>query len=255
MAAADDNGPAFTDDTLFGGRLICRQHRHGYRFSVDAVLLAHFVQPKNHDNLLEIGAGCGIVSLLLAFRWPRLEMTALELQPQLAALCRHNVEGNGYGGRIRVVNGDYRQLRQFVEPGSFAQVVANPPFRPPDAGRLSGGAEQAVARHEVAGSLAELVSAVAYASKTRGRVSLVYPAARAALLLAALKNSGLEPKRLQVVHSYPGDRGRLVLVEAVKGGGAELAILPPFYVYNERGGGYSVEMARCYEAGWVGGGG
>ena len=248
MATVDDTNSVFTDDPLFEGRLVCRQHRHGYRFSVDAVLLAHFIESKNSDNLLEIGAGCGIVSLLLAFRKPRLAITALELQPALAALCRHNAERNGYGGRIRVVNGDYRQLRQLVAPGSFALVVANPPYRPPGVGRLSEGEEQAVARHELAGTLAELVEAMSFALKTRGRACFVYPAARTALLVAELKNKGLEPKRLQVVHSYPGDRGRLVLLEAVKGGGEELSILPPFYIHSEKGGGYSAEMARCYMA-------
>lgn len=242
------NSSAFTDDALFGGRLVCRQHRHGYRFSVDAVLLAHFVDPPNIDTILEIGAGCGIVSLLLAFRWPRLAVTALELQPPLAALCRHNFDANGYGDRIRVVNGDYRQLPQTVEPGSFGLVAANPPFRPVETGRVSGSPEQAVARHELAGSLAELVAATSFVLKARGRACFVYPASRAALLLTSLKNSGLEPKRLQVVHAYPGGRGRLVLVEAVKGGGEGLSILPPFFIYGERGGGYSAEMARCYAA-------
>ena len=49
-----------------------------------------------------------------------------------------------------------------------------------------------------------------------------------------------------MVHSYPGEVGRLVLVEVVKNGGEELAVLPPFYLYQAAGGGYSAEMAALY---------
>ncbi len=245
-SAGGPAGPAHSDDSLFAGRLVCRQHRQGYRFSVDAVLLAHFITPKAGDTLLDMGSGCGIVSLLLAYRWSQLRLTALELQPGLAALCRHNVAANGYRDRIEVREGDFRRVGEVAAAGSFDRVVANPPFRPAAAGRLSVGGEQAVARHELAGGLAELVAAMAFVLRTRGRAALVYPASRAAVLLAALKSSGLEPKRLQVVYSYPGDQGRLVLVEAVKGGGEELAVLPPFNIYDRSGGDYSEAMRRCY---------
>jgi tRNA1Val (adenine37-N6)-methyltransferase len=51
----------------------------------------------------------------------------------------------------------------------------------------------------------------------------------------------LEPKRLRMVHSNPGSRGEFVLVEGVKGGGEELAVLAPLYIYKEEGG-YSDEL-------------
>jgi len=244
--AGISSGLAYTDDTLFEGRLICRQHRHGYRFSVDAVLLAHFLDPKREETVLDLGAGCGVISLLLAYRWPHLRLTALELQPQLVELCRHNVVVSGYSERIAVVRGDFRTPWEVVEAGSFARVVANPPFRPAENGRVSGGVEQAMARHELAGGLTDLLGAMAFALQSKGRATLVYPAARVGVLLAALKNKGLEPKRLQMVHSHPGGRGRLVLVEAIKGGGEELVVLPPFYINTSPGGSYSAEMRRCY---------
>jgi len=236
-----------TADSLFSGRVQCLQHRDGYRFSVDSVLLAHFIEPKAGDLILDLCAGCGVVSLILAYRFAGIRLTALELQPQLAALIRENVAANNYSERIEVVEGDCRKINELVKAGSFSWVVANPPYRRPGSGRLTLGNEQALARHELSVDLAGVVSAVSFALKTRGRAALVYPAARAAALIAALKNGGLEPKRVQVVYSYPGGAARLVLVEAVKGGGEELVILPPFYIYREPDGDYSPEMARLYE--------
>ena len=61
-----------SEDTLFSGRLICRQPEHGYRFSVDAVLAAHFAGPAATDRVLDLGCGCGVIGLILAHRCPDL---------------------------------------------------------------------------------------------------------------------------------------------------------------------------------------
>lgn len=236
-----------TDDTLFAGRLSCRQHRDGYRFSVDAVLLAHFFIPRPIESILDLGCGCGVIPLILAYRWPGLSQTGLELQPQLVALARRNVVDNGLAERISIVEGDLRDLSGLFKPGQFQRVVCNPPFYRFEGARLNLDPERRLARHEVAADLAEVVAAAGWLLHKGGRVDLVYPAERAASLLTALRGAGLEPKRLQVVHSYPGTPGKLVLVEGLKGGGEELEILPPFYIYREAGGEYAPEMARCYE--------
>lgn len=236
-----------TTDTLFAGRLSCRQHRDGYRFSVDAVLLAHFFTPRPDESILDLGCGCGVIPLILAYRWPSLSQTGLELQPQLVALARRNVADNGLSERIAIVEGDLRAVSSLFAPGQFQRVVCNPPFYRSEAARLNLDHERRLARHEVTADLAEVVAAAGWLLHKGGRVDLVYPAERAAALLAGLREVGLEPKRLQVVHSSPGGPGKLVLVEALKGGGEELEILPPFFIYREAGGEYTAEMARCYE--------
>lgn len=244
---AEASGRQLTDDTLFAGRLSCRQHRDGYRFSVDAILLAHFFIPRPAETVLDLGCGCGVILLLLAYRWPSLKLTGLELQPQLAALARRNVADNHLAGRITIVEGDLRSCGNLFKPGQFQRVVCNPPFYRHEGARLNLDPERRLARHEVAADLGEVVAAAGRLLHKGGRVDLVYPAERLAPLLAALRGAGLEPKRLQVVHSYPGGPGKLVLVEGLKGGGEELEILPPFFIYREAGGEYSAEMARCYE--------
>lgn len=237
----------YTEDTLFNGRLKCLQSRTGYRFSLDAILLANFIVPQPDDHILDLGAGCGVVALVLAYRWPHLRLTAVELQKSLADLCRKNVALNGYQERITMLNGDMRRIDELISVGSFDWAVVNPPYRKMASGRVNPDSEQAQARHELKTDLNQVVGAVVFAIRTRGRAAFIYPAGRGAALIQALKSQGLEPKRMQTVYSYPGDEGRLLLVEALKGGGEGLTILPPFYVYKEAGGDYSPEMARCYE--------
>lgn len=239
--------PQITEDTLFSGRLHCAQHADGYRFSVDAVLLAHFLRTRPGERILDLGAGCGVISLIMSFRLPQVSITALELQPQLAALISRNIDRNHLQDRIRLVQGDLRRINSLFLPESYDWVVCNPPYGKLAAGRQNPTDELAICRHEIEADLDDIIRAISYSLKNRGRAALVYPANRAAVLLAALKAAALEPKRLQIIHSYPGSEGKLVLVEAMKNGGEELVILPPFFIFDEPAGKYSAEMARLYE--------
>lgn len=235
-----------SNDTLFNGRLACCQHEEGYRFSVDAVLLAHFVRPRPKDCMLDLGAGCGVISLILAHRHAAVSLAALEIQADLLALLRHNISINHLDSRLVALAGDARHIGACLQPESFDVVVCNPPYGKADAGRKSLGRQRLLARHEVAGTLSDFIGAAAFAVKNRGRVAFVLPAGRLAALTSAMQQVRLVVKRLQVVHSYPGGVGRLVLVEAMKNGGEGLQILPPFFIYTAVDGDYTAEMAAMY---------
>ena len=236
-----------TSDTLFDGRLNCLQPRQGYRFSIDAILLAHFIKPDPVGNILDLGAGCGVISLILAHRWPNLRLTGLELQNSLAFAFQRNIELNHLADRLNLIRGDLRKIKEVLSAGSFAQVVCNPPYYKCGSGRCNPDSEQAIARHEIMADLEDTVKAAFFAVKNKGRVAFIYPAERGAALLTSLHRHRLEPKRLQIVYSYPGGPGRLILVEGIRGGGEELQILPPFYIYQEPNSRqYSPEMAALY---------
>lgn len=243
MTLSENN---ISKDTLFAGKVRCAQHEDGYRFSVDAVLLGHFVDPDPGSSILDIGGGCGVISLILAHRHADITITCLELQTNLLALIQRNIVTNNFEERIVAQQGDVATIGKVVEPESFDLVVCNPPYGEMAAGRLSQGAERAIARHEVCGKVADFVSAAAFAVKNRGRAAFVFPAARLTYLLRVLRDVRLEPKRLQMVHSYPEGPGKLVLLEAVKNGGEELLVLPPFFIYQSPGGGYMPAMAAMF---------
>ena len=239
---------SLTDDTLFSGRLICRQHRDGYRFSVDAVLVAHFCRPAYTDRVLDLGCGCGIIGLILCHRYPRLQVCGLELQPALAKLAHSNTVENRFDKRFQVVEGDLCRIRDVMQPESFDLVVTNPPYRTPGSGRMNRESECAVARHELTADLCSVLSAAFFSVKNRGRVVCIYPADRLAGVVSAMQEQRLVPKRLQPVYSYPeDDRAGLVLLEAVKNGGEGLHILPPLYIYAYPDGPYSTEMEKFYQ--------
>ena len=77
------------NNSLFDGQLHCNQHRQGYRFSIDAVLLAHYISVKANDRILDIGTGSGIISLILLYRHVDLlsECSGVEIQKDLFDRC------------------------------------------------------------------------------------------------------------------------------------------------------------------------
>jgi tRNA1Val (adenine37-N6)-methyltransferase len=236
-----------TRDSLFDDRLQVLQSRQGYRFSMDAVLLAHFVAPREGERLVDLGTGCGILPLLLSYRHPGINGIAVEIQPRLARLARENIVINSLERNWQVEEFDFQRLAELLPAGSCDWAISNPPYRRAGSSRSNPRGEQAKARHELSVELPAVIAAMRHALKAGGRAALIYPAARAASLLSGCKEGGLEPKRLQVVYSYPGGRGKLVLVEARKGGGEELLILPPFYLHEKKGGHVSAEMSKLYQ--------
>lgn len=238
-------------DTLFEGDLSCVQHVNGYRFSIDPVLLAHFVRLKKEESVLDLGAGCGIIGLILLYRFSHRisSLSAFELQPGLAALCRENVLTNSYQEKMNVRQGDLRTIRNFFPAGSFSTVVCNPPFYTPGRGRTSSNPEALVARHQIECSFDEILSAAAYVVKNKGKLFLIYPAEFLTLLSVALVEQGFAVKRIQFIYSYPekGGSAKLLLVEAIRNGGEGLRVEEPLYIYEKKDGEYSRVLQGMYQ--------
>ncbi len=238
-----------SQDSLFNGALICRQHRSGYRFSIDSVLLAHSLKIRKHEHILDLGAGCGIIGLLICYRHAhqKVSVTGLELQPELAALARWNSGMNGYSSCFSVIEGNIEQHRLLIKPEAYGLVTANPPFYSEGSGRLSRNEEAMAARHQGKDGLSAFVQAASYGVKNRGKVVFIYPAQQVAELLFYFKNKRIAPKKMQMIYSYPASkRASLVIVEGVKNGGTSMAVLDPLYIYRYRNGPYSEAVEKMF---------
>lgn len=238
-----------SQDSLFDGRLVCRQHRGGYRFSIDSVLLAHFPKIRKNEKILDLGTGCGIIGLILSYRHAdlRVSITGLELQPELAALARLNIAENGYDNSFSLIEGDLHEFRTLIQAESFSLVTANPPFYAKGSGRVSHNPEAMTARHQDEDGLDVFVESASFSVRNRGRVIFIYPAELLAELLFCFKTHRLSPKKMQPVYSYPETKkAALVIVEGIKNGGPGMEVLDPLYLYQYQNGPYSEVVKAMY---------
>ncbi|MDR0966306.1 MAG: methyltransferase [Myxococcales bacterium] len=223
------------DETLDAiGGLQIFQRRKGYRFSVDALLLADFARV-DRGPIVDLGTGSGIVALALA-RQTGCPVTAVELQPDLAALARRNAALNGLGEQVEVIEGDLRGLRSRLAPGTFECAVSNPPFFEAGAGHVNPASEKALARHEVAGSIRDVACAARWLLGPGGRLCVVFPAPRLTALTDALDSNKLALARLRCVHSRPDRDAHLVLAEAIKNAPrTRTTLLAPLFLFDDAG--------------------
>lgn len=224
-----------TSDTFFNGRLQVHQARKGYRFSIDAVLLANAVRPKAGQSIMDLGTGCGIIPLILAFRFPGIFIHGVEMQDELADLADRNVKANGLRSSVRVIHKDACRLTHQDTNGPVDWMVANPPYRRQLSGRINPTSQKALARHEITLDLKQLLRTGKRMLKTRGRLVTIYPADRTTDVLAHMRAADIEPKWLQGIYSHEGEAAKLIIVKGIKAGRPGLTLAPPLIVYQGDG--------------------
>jgi len=219
-----------TLDTFYRGRLRILQKKKGYRFSVDAPLLADFIRTRPEDEALELGTGSGVISLLLSVK-PFRRITALELQAGLAEMARRNVELNGLGERIDIIEAD---LRTYVPGRTFSLVFSNPPYIRAATGFLSASAEKSAAKHEIHGTIGEILEKTAEWLAPEGRACYVYPEKRRTDFSRAADARGFRILRFRQVLPRESEPANLFLVEL---GFATVhpEIMPPLVLYGPDG--------------------
>ena len=233
------------EDTFFKGRLRVMQHEQGYRFSIDAVLLAHYAPTLPGQRILDLGTGCGIIPLIMIFRQPRRTIIGVEIQPELYQLACMNVSINNFEDSINILEMDFKGLTPAATHGEMDVVVSNPPFRRTGSGRICPNRQRAVARHEIKATLQDLIITANAMLRRGGWFRTIYPATRITDLLVVMRSAGVEPKHIR--HVYPAvDQGaNLVLVGGVKGGRSGIQTAPPLIVYEAQGT-YSPEVAEMF---------
>lgn len=229
-----------TLDSFYHGGVRVLQKRKGYRFSVDAPLLADFIRTEPSDEILELGAGSGIISLLLSIK-PFRHITAIEVQEDLAGLARRNVALNGLEDRVRIVEAD---LRSFDPGKTFDVVFSNPPYIRGRGGRLSRSEEKSVAKHEIKCDICDIMRKTRAFLKEDGRAYFIYPEKRRKDLIDAVNAHGLKLKTVRPIQPREGQAANLFLVECDRVS-PKTRFLPPFILYGKDGK-YTLEAEAVF---------
>lgn len=225
----------------------------GYRFyfddtlfqpSTDSFLLGAFPKLRRGERVCDLGAGTGLLGLLLLAREPSVQITNVELQKAPHELSLRNAALNGLDRQITCLHADLRDTSHLPPAGSFDLIVSNPPYFSPGSGLISPQATRSAARTELTCTLDDVCAAASRLLRYGGRFALVFRPDRLVDLAEALRHHHLEPKRLRFVQNAANTAPTLLLLEAKKGGHAGLTAEPPLLHYVN--GSESDEWQRIY---------
>jgi len=235
----------FSTDTFFNGKIKVKQNRSGYRFSIDAVLLACHAGKCPGGRILDLGTGCGIIPLIMAYRNPKLTVYGIEIQKELADIANINVKSNNMENQITIICQDMKELHYDMTSGPVDVVVSNPPYRKVLSGRMNPDQQRAVARHEIKATLFDVIETARRVLRTSGRIVMVYSSNRLTDILTQMRSFNIEPKFLRSIHSNRNSEAKLILVEGIKGGRPGVTMASPLIIYHEDGS-YTNEVKQMF---------
>lgn len=212
------------DDLLVNGLRII-QNPSAFCFGCDAVELANFVSGGVKDKAVDLGSGTGIITILLAGK-KKIPCVGVEIQPEMADMSRRSIELNGLSATASVICAPMQGVTAKIGRESASIVVCNPPYRKAGSGEKQTAPAIALARHEIAVTLREVVQTANELLKNGGYFYIVHQTERLAEVITECGNIGLEPKVLQILTPANGKKPHLFMLKCKKGGSVGLEVLP-----------------------------
>lgn len=209
-----------TDGTLLGGHVRYSQPETGFRSGIEPVLLAACVPARSGDRVLEAGTGAGAAVLCLSARVDGVHATAVEIDPEMAALAAANAAANGFD-RIEVLRG---QIENVPLAGDFDHAIANPPYHAPN-GSKSPIAARETAKRGSSVAISGWIERLGGALRHRGTLSLIVPVAMIPVCLTAMAAARCPCSTLFPLWPKAGRPAKLVLLRGIKEGRTPLRLM------------------------------
>ncbi|MBR7007906.1 MAG: methyltransferase [Ruminococcus sp.] len=231
----------FTFEELGKGFKVCVSQEH--RFGTDAFLLADFAKPRHKDKVCDYCTGCGIIAMIMQRNFQPAKIYALEIQQKAYEQVKLSAKESGTLN-VEAVLGD---LREWRSPEALDLITCNPPYKISGTGAKNDSDAVSIARHEMMCTIQDVCAAAAKNLRFGGRLCVCNRPERLSDVIMAMRENGIEPKRLRTVHKNPETAPWLILVEGRRGGNNFIQIEKPLYVRSADGG-ISDEMSRIYTA-------
>ena len=233
------------DDLEYKGLKII-QNTEGFCFGIDAVLLSDFAKEiKNKARVLDLGTGTGILSILLSAKTNLEKIYGIEIQKDVADMAKRSVKLNNLENKIEIINKDILDLTDIFEKNSFDAIIANPPYKKAETGKINEKRNKYISRHEVTACLQDFIK-ISYALlKDGGSLYMVHRPERLSEISYELKVNRMEPKKLRFVYPNYREEPKMILIKATKNGKEFLKIERPLVIYNEDGK-YTDDILEIY---------
>ena len=217
-----------------------------FKMSLDSLLLSQFVTINLRDkNILDIATGNAPIPMLLTFR-TKAHIYGIELNKEVYLLGRISISENEMKDQITLIHDDARNLPNLFKSDFFDVITCNPPyFKTKNSEFENDNATKAMARHEKTLELEDVFRVSKYLLKNNGKLSMVHRTERIMEIIDIAKKYNFEIKRIRFVYPNKSKNSDLVLVECIKNGKPGLKLLPPLFVYKDKGV-YSDEVEAMF---------
>lgn len=222
---------SITQDYLLGGRIQIRQPAEGYRVAIDPIFLAASMNPEPGSTILDVGAGVGAASLCLAARVPGCRIMGLETQRDAVRLAFENINLNSMRDRVEIIAGDLLKPPPRLAAGTFAHVMANPPFLESTSHRSSSNDHKAQSHGEGDATLDHWIRFALLMVRPKGTITFIHRADRLDRILSLLSGKVGD---IVIYPLWPGkDKpAKRVLVRACKNSNGPLRLAPGMLLHG-----------------------
>lgn len=228
----------YTYELLDNARQIYVAVNDVHRFGMDAVLLSDFAKLKTTDRCLDLCCGNGVIPMVLWRNWQPRQLFGVEIQREAYELSLLSAEKTGISEHFTPICADLKDLstiRKTVELGSLDAVTCNPPYKAAGRGIRSESDAAYIARHEALCGIEDVCHTASRLLRFGGALYLCQRPERLADVMEAMRQNGIEPKRLQFVSKNAKTPPWLFFIEGRRGGKPFLQVMPPLFAYKEDG--------------------
>ena len=209
------------------------QYEDKFKFSLDSILLAEFVELKdNTKTIVDFCTGNAPVPLILSTK-TKAKLYGFELQQNIYKLAKLSVVENNLESQINIVNDNLINVENYLLPESVDAVTCNPPYFKYDKDKslINEDEEKAIARHEIAMNLDDLINSAKYILKNKAPLYIVHRCDRLEEILESLNKYGFKVKKIQFIYAGYKKEAIMVLIKSTKNGkSGSLKVMPPIDV-------------------------
>jgi tRNA1Val (adenine37-N6)-methyltransferase len=149
-------------------QFVIQQSKEVFRVGTDGVLLGALANIENAFNILEVGTGTGLISLMLAQRNPEAQFLGIDINKNAAELTKFNFEKSPFFSRLK---NNHQDFKNFETDKKFDLIVSNPPYF-----EVSGSEKDKIARQTVELNFSQLISKSSMLLSKNGVFSVILPA-------------------------------------------------------------------------------
>lgn len=212
------------------------QNKDGFCFGIDSVLLADFAKNiKKGANVLDLGTGTGIISILLCGKTDLKNIIGVEVQKEVAEMANRSIKLNNLENKFKVLNDNILNLKNIYDNQSFDVIVTNPPYKKKNTGIINENNKKIISRHEITASLEDFIKISGDLLKDKGELYMVHRPERLVDIFNIMRENKIEPKVLRMVFSNTKKEPKLILIKGVKNAKSFLKIENNLYIYDKNG--------------------